>query len=73
MTAETKWPRRAREQGRQAFLSGRPYTDCPYLPFVDCAEGMAWKNAWLDELEKAKRAKRPSHRLNSSVENPATK
>lgn len=54
MTAETKWIRRAREQGRQAFLDGKRYQDCPYLPFVDCPEGMAWKNAYLTELTKAK-------------------
>lgn len=50
----TDYVAQAREQGRKAFLDGKPYTDCPYLPFPDCKEGMAWKNAWLAAKEQAR-------------------
>jgi hypothetical protein len=40
-----------RLKGAQAFREGKPYTDCPYLPFSDCEEGMAWKNGWLAAKE----------------------
>lgn len=41
-----------RKKGAQAYRDGVPYHECPYLPFPDCVEGMAWKNGWLAEREK---------------------
>ena len=42
-----------RQEGADAYRRGVPYTYCPYLPFSDCPEGMAWKNGWLAEKERA--------------------
>ena len=50
MTDEAEY----REKGAKAYRDGVPYSHCPYLPFPDCVEGVAWKNGWLAEKEKSK-------------------
>lgn len=47
-----------RLEGALAYAAGKPYTDCPYLPFPSCEEGMAWKNGWLAAKEKEKGVKK---------------